>query len=381
MASKNGTIYEEDVDYEVVDGELETSWHHPEGTVSSWSRPNVLDNEPWRIRRLEGGSIQDGETVLVTYDTTRVVRGQGHGAYCPFSEYTREIQSESIARMTRLMEGTGFESKYLNLGLDEIWVLRGDDGRCCSQNDWSNEETFVYEINKIDSEIREHSPNTRLMMWSDMFDPRQTPGWKSTMDYKAVLNSDLSRDVIMMPWLYYTSSEYQVSIDGSLRFLIGEGFSIAGTSGHEPLNNLLWGESLMHAKYILDGDVHGLLYTTWAFSEGDKMGGLPAFAQATWSPGQMRMAGAAELIECLRQAGLHSNVGQHAWIEHITSENIGKLEDYGLIKQRLQIALAQVEIDMAAMGDKRLDVLRRAGVDIPRIYELGQRMLSNIEGH
>lgn len=376
VTSQRGRTYEEGVDYQVIEGTLETSWKHPPNTKSSWSRPHVLDNEPWRLKRLADGSIGDGETVLVTYDTSRVVLGQGQGAYCPFSEFTREIQSESIARMTRLMKKSGLDSKYINLGLDEIWVLRGDDGRCCTHNDWSNEKTFVYEINKLDKEIREHRPNTSLMMWSDMLDPRQTPGWKMSLDYQAIMDSELSREVIMMPWLYYTSSEYMAMIRGSLRFLIDEGFGIAGTSGHEPLNNLLWGESLLYARDTLGGEVHGLLYTTWAHSKGDTMGGLPAFAQATWSPGQVQISGAAELFECLRQAGLHTNPGQQALMDDISDENIGKLDDYGFIKPRLQMALAQTEIDMAVMGSDRLELLRRAGFDIPHIYELGRKLLA-----
>ncbi len=380
IKAADGTVYEEGEDYEVINGELKTEWDHPPNTPSPWSRPRLLEtNEPWRIRRLDDGRITDGEIVAVTYDVPRVLRGQGHGAYNPFSEYTREIQSTSLRLMEELLRDDTLESKYLNLGLDEIWTLKGE-GRSDAERDLSEEEMFVYEANLLSEEIQANNPSRRLMIWSDMLDPRQTPSWKQTLDVEAMVTADLSRDIILMPWYYGSDSRSITSIYGSLRYFTEEGFSLAGTSGHDPLNNLLWGEALLYTKYDLMGDPEGMLYTTWAHGGGDKMIGLSAFTQATWSPGQVRVEAALELAELLRQAGLGGAITRKKWDpESVDFAALKAFPDKGLIPWMLRASLAEVQQDMLFMGADRLTVLKRAGFDIPFYSGLGLAWLEHAQ--
>lgn len=376
VQSGDGKTYVEGKDYSVLEGELKTKWKHPPGTPSSWSRPYVLpENKPWQIQRISGGEIQDGETVAVTYDTARVMQGQGHGSYNPFSEFTRKIQSDSIAKMSKITNGSLLPTRYINFGLDEVWLIR-TEGRSSTHNDWSNEKTFSYEINLLDQETRSGNPNQRMMMWSDMLDPRQTPSWRATLDYASIMASDLSREVILMPWYYGTASDEVSKMKGTIRYLVKEGFDVVGTSGHDPLNNLLWGEILFRAKHELGARIPGLLYTTWAGGGGDLMGGLPAFAQATWSPGEVRITNAARLVELLRQAGLDSTPGEGRR-ESISEAKIGNLKELGVIPLRIRATLAETEQDVLEMGDERVAVLKKVGFDIPFYISIAEAFEKN----
>ncbi len=378
VKSRQGDIYEEGVDYSVVDGEIKTEWKHPPGTRSSWSRPHLPeDNEPWRIRRIPGGSISDGETVLVTYDVARVMRGMGHGSYSPFSEFTRDIQRNSIEKMSDITKGGTLNARYLNFGMDEIWVLR-TEGRSSSHNNLTDEETLVYEINKLDEDSYNENASNRIMIWSDMFDPRQTPTWKKSLDYMQVLGPELSRDVIMMPWYYPVSSDSLTRAAESIEFLTSKGFPVVGTSGHDPLNNLYWGEILFNAKYQTGAEVHGLLYTTWAYGPGDRMAGLPAFAQATWSPGQVMVSPIFELIECLRRAGIAT--GLEATDPAPVLEAIARQPGMQTIMNKLRMALLMVDDEKSTAGEEKLNVLNAVGLDVDEYYELGLEVLDSSGG-
>lgn len=139
---ENGVEMTEGSDFEVIPGELNMSWHPPQGVkinYSSWTRPYIHPtNKPFSIRRIEGGRIPSGATVYVTYD----VASGGEGTN-PFSSITRELTEFVIKSVI-----DEFDPEYVHFGVDEIWEPLSASKRSLASQGVTPIEALIYEINE-----------------------------------------------------------------------------------------------------------------------------------------------------------------------------------------------------------------------------------------
>ncbi len=279
-------------DYEVVPGVTEASWSgHPEGTRYTWAKPHVPeDNEPWRLRRLDGGRISPGATVQVSY-----AYASGHETTCPFMPETWERLEDSIRRSLELTRAA-----YLNLGMDEIWVIRHEECRACQQNPMSPEQTTLYAMNRGYEVAKQVDPDVQVMLWADMLDDYFMANWAVPLD--AGLLDELygqgviSNEIIMMPWEYHG---WVHSKRRGLQFMHDRGFPVVAAAGFGFDNNLIWGEAAQRIE-PWDGGVRGILFTTWDSRKFEQWTeGLEGHAMMSWSPHRQRFAKTYELLQSL----------------------------------------------------------------------------------
>ena len=149
--------YRENLDYEVIEGSI--------------VYPYSTDARPSKILRVPGGSIKNGETVLVSYDY--VVRkcsfAEWSIPYCPSSERTYEIMNSVIKNTIET-----FGPKYIDIGHDEIRGMNRDS-RCLKRN-LTNAQLLAEDINKLYSMAKTYDPEVKLLMWSDMLNPWHNGG-------------------------------------------------------------------------------------------------------------------------------------------------------------------------------------------------------------
>lgn len=362
----NGQQYEEGRDYQIIEGTLNTLWNHPPRARWGWNRPYISpDNDPFRLQKVPGSRISDGENLRVTYD---VAIGGTHGSYCPFSPVTHEISKDSVRRIKDMID-----PEYIHTALDEVWTIRGP-GRCCQHNHLTPQETLALEMNRFQVVVEEANAamphtnqNTRMIIWSDLLDSRQTP---TRMGRNTTDKINLTyRDIIMTPWFYsVVSPEARKHLD-SPRYFLDHGFSVVGGTGHRQENVLQWGQRMLDAKYghaIAEEMVLGLIYTTWSSTE-DKYSALPTFAQMSWSPRQMRLNAALDLIFQLRQLQLWPTVSPAE-----ARKIVGQLENMDQLRQRIRLNLELTESDFQAMGPERIQVLNDIGIDTHHLVHLAR---------
>lgn len=285
VRDSTGAVLAEGRDYRLVPGGFLTRWEFPESEkiAHPWTRP-YLDPaaEPWRISPLPGGAVRDGDTVQVTYDVY-----SGGECTCPRSAGYREALRQSIKFA---LETTG--SDCINLGMDEIWQIRGE-GRCCPAGA-SLLETMVHEFNQAAAAVRAVRPGVKVMCFSDMFDPLETPPWKATEPITG-FEKKLDHSIVMMPWYYGQELEDRGRIQTSVQYFSWFGFRTLGISGKLPFNQLLWADACL-ANRNTSGK-NGFCYTMWDAANTDKPHniGLGAFTRYTWSPGRLHLPALLEL--------------------------------------------------------------------------------------
>jgi|GEM_PF-4192107 N-acetyl-beta-hexosaminidase len=279
VTHKNGTEMIEGRDFEVVPGELNMSWLPPAGVkvnYSTWTRPYLHpDNKPFGIRRIEGGRIRSGDTVRVTYDVA-----SGGESTNPFSPVTRELTDRIIRSVIR-----EFNPSVIHLGVDEIWEPLGSERSRPGFENATPIQALAHELRQTYATAQSAKPGIRVMYWSDMFDANQTPRWYATWDgWRELVASDVAKDATVCPWFYGANLRELWRVNDSLDFFLKHGYSAVGASGHEPLNQLTWGQAVLErmGRYKTDG----FTFTVWtSWKELPVLNeGLRAYAQSSWSP-------------------------------------------------------------------------------------------------
>ncbi len=293
VESEQGRRYEEGRDFTVVPGDITTDWR------GHWAYPTLRnDNAPFKIQRKTKSRIADGETVLVTYD-----HASGQETTSVFSPYMWEMMEQQLRLTVEL-----FEPEWVQLGMDEIWVINNAKGRM-GRTDMGNEEIVAYAFTKAYEIAKQIDPELKVMLWSDMFDDLQTPDWYHPLDEHTIETlfdeGQVARGIHMMPWYY---GRNPALMDGSFGYFLGHGFPVVPASGHDPLNNYEW----LHV--ILDHEAEeasspGLLYTVWSTNDRSKrLDGLRAHALTTWSADQISMPTLLELERVLLRLGIDVEV-------------------------------------------------------------------------
>ncbi len=225
-----------------------------------WAGEYTFDHEPPPLRRLPGGAIHDGN--VVTVDAYHAVTTDvGKASICVAEPETRRIEARELANVARVFAPDG-----LLLSADEVRVANWSAG---------SERTtpgvlYAGEIAQEAALARQASPNARLCVWSDMFDPAHN----AHADYYLSNGSwegswkGLPKDALVLNWNYGGRAK-------SLPFFASLGLKqvLAGyyDGNVEDVRN--W---LADAQRVRG--VTGVMYTTWQ----NDYSKLEAFAKAAW---------------------------------------------------------------------------------------------------
>ncbi len=361
----NGTEMTEGKDFEVVPGELKMSWTPPEGVTvkyATWGRPYVHpDNKPFAIRRLPGGRIPDGATVKVTYDVAANSR-----EYCPFSPVTHELVDDTIRRVIELTD-----PKYINLGMDELWTPISREGRCCAAANttgMSKAEVFRREINRTFAVAQQARPGIKVMYWSDMLDPNQSPEWMRTWEAIEQELGNVDRGAIMMPWFYEGQITRLWQAGDSLDRFRRRGFGAIGASGHDVLNQFIWSNAV-RTRYDA-AQSPGFTLTTWASRSGveELMRGYRAYTQATWSPSRTPFQKLLQLRLELDTLGITANIPDDQWSR--AAAFITPIQRDRLSKLFAAARMEQASIDLETLARIQIPGVEEMLLAVPQTQRL-----------
>jgi hypothetical protein len=259
--------YEEERDYEVIDGETRHVY-----------RP---DAEPYRIRRLPGSRIPDGGTVYASYDYVSRVNSQ-NCPYCPSEPRTAEIMVAAIRNTVKYLS-----PKYVHIGHDEPAQMNTDSrcrNRLVNGRRMTNAELFAEDVGRLRTAATDIDANVRLMMWADAVNPYHN-GLQFPDDPTANALPLLPRDIILNVWFYGADQPLQQGAD-SLRYFGGHGFATTGSPWDDPLCARRWARACLDSR-LRGEECMGILYTSW----GGRWEALEACAKSAWRP--PAVAGAA----------------------------------------------------------------------------------------
>jgi hypothetical protein len=201
-------IYKENVDYQVIDGDL--------------FYPYNEDAKPFKVMRRKEGNIQDGQLVLMSYDYVerRCKFADWSIPYCPSSAITYKLMSETINNVVFYLNPA-----YINIGHDEIRGMNRDS-RCLSRNK-TNAELFYEDVNRLYNIIKDCNANIKILMWADMLNPWhnggndeyqiQFGGIKGRTDMAIDF---IANDIILILW--HASNE---NIEKAPQYFRGKGFN------------------------------------------------------------------------------------------------------------------------------------------------------------
>ncbi len=358
VRNASGEQMTENRDYKVSLDRIKTSWKFPPESKRryTWALPYYDPNSgACRLELLPEGRLKPGETVNVTYD----VSAAGECS-CPFLKEYNQWLDKCIDSALKL---TG--SDYINMGLDEIWIPRGK-GRCCAAHPLTSEQTMGYAFSKA-AEMTARHPGVKMMAFSDMIDPRQTPSWKST-EVTRDFDKYFDHRIYMMPWYYGDHILSSASIGQSVRYFLDHNYPLIGTAGKVPLNQLLWGEALLplRDRYPIDG----FFYTMWDDQNTKQPfnAGLTAYSQMSWTPNRLYLPKMNRLRALLKSAGIPQDA---------TGETLKKFaENNPDWLQEVRALLPEAEQELAAFGQSfKLDSLPINQIgELPNAFKQSQEL-------
>jgi hypothetical protein len=226
---------------------------------------NVYHTPP-ELTLLPGSRISEGDRLLVSfYHTVTIHDGQ---VCCSLSDpKVFKILAEQVRRVDELLEPT-------------IWMLAHDEIRVAnwSAADYRAGESagrlLAENFRRTVEVVRRQSPQARLCVWSDMFDPHH-----NARNNFYLVRGDLAGswegvppDVTIINWNRGRAKE-------SLPFFGGRGHSqiLAGYYDSGPARIRDWQAQAKPADRVT-----GVMYTTWQHKYDD----LEAFARAAWGGGR-----------------------------------------------------------------------------------------------
>lgn len=254
VTSKDGMVhYQEGIDYKIIRGYTQRPYH--------------AAHAPWRIQAFTGGGIQDGQTVLVSYNH---VTPHGHKAYCLSDPGSYAIIDRTLDQVMTL-----YKPEVIHIGHDEVWDL-GTDSRC-RESGLDPAQLVLNHLLHVYARIKSHNPDTIILVWDDLF-RQQRSGISNGILYDLV--DQIPADLILCPWIYYNSETHLMEMEDRLLSQSSMGFDVIGTtSGYWMGNSLLWYQALQ--PYLESGIARGMIFSEWeAALNGSNM---PAAAELMWS--------------------------------------------------------------------------------------------------
>ena len=230
-----GHELKEGIDYEPVSdpkmGAL--PW---KGCYDIWHKPPVLHTK-----------LPNGTHLRISYQHVVTVY-DGQVNICPSEPRTLELLRDQAERMHKL-----FNAKAYFMSHDEIRCLNWCDA--CRDRKLDAGAILADNVRACRKILREVAPQSKVYVWSDMFDPFHN----AVKDYYLVrgdLNGSwqgLDKDIVIGAWLFDKRSE-------SLKWFADRGHRclIAGYYDGPPENVTKWLDAA-HAA----GNVDAVMYTTW----------------------------------------------------------------------------------------------------------------------
>ena len=245
-------LYVEGKDYRVIPGETKY--------------PFCKDAKPFRIARLPGGRIKDGEEVSVSYDYAP----PWVKAYCPNEPLVYEIMRRAIQGTVRLLR-----PRYLHIGHDEIWRMK-TVSRCIKAGR-SNAENLAADLLKLLRFAREVDPNVKIMLWADMLNPFHN-GLRVHKEDPTAPAADLipKEPFIMNVWFYRPGLPTDLGWK-SLKWFSEKGFATTGSPWYNARNAYEWANVCYIARKQGMPCI-GVIYTSWE----RKWDALSTLAEYAW---------------------------------------------------------------------------------------------------
>ena len=233
--------------------------------VTPWQGEFDIHHEPPVIKILPGGRIKDGQKLLVScYHAVTIYDGQ---VPCSLTEpKVFEIVEDQVRRVNDL-----FQPKTFFLSHDEIRVAGWSEPEMAGGK--SSGELLAGNVRRCVAIIMKQSPDAKLCIWSDMFDPHH-----NAKDQFYLVRGDLAgsweglpKDMLIINWNSGDAAK-------SLPFFAqrGHGQVLAGYYD-APVDRI--------KTWLATGDatkstpsIRGVMYTTWQSNFSD----LEKFAAAAW---------------------------------------------------------------------------------------------------
>jgi hypothetical protein len=255
LTSADGaTTFVEGSDYEVIDG------------VTDF--PYDPEAEPYRVRRVEGGRIADGATVLASYDYASKMGGR-NVPYCPSEPAVYEIMFPAIENTIRHLQ-----PQTVHIGHDEPRIVNSDSR--CQTREMTGGQLLAEDITKLNDFAQSIDEDVRLMMWADALNPYHNGKWFSGEHEDAL--GLVPNDVIQNVW-FYGPTDPMARGWPSFKHFQRYGFTVTGSPWDDPTCCRNWG--IVADKARRKGmDCPGLLYTSWS----RRFGGLETLASVAWNP-------------------------------------------------------------------------------------------------
>jgi len=222
------------------------------------------DAEPYRVARIAGGAMADGETVLASYDYASRVNSENM-PYCPSEPLTRQMMSDALAATIRYLH-----PRYLHIGHDEPAQM-GTDSRCRATGK-SNALLFADDITCLRQWARQMDPKVRLMMWADALNPYHNAGVNHTAEAAELI----PKDVIQCVW-FYGAGEPLSQGRRSLEHFAQLGLTTTGSPWYDQACARQWSQVCGEARRR-GWDCLGTIYTSW----GNHWEALEVAADTSW---------------------------------------------------------------------------------------------------
>jgi len=290
VKGENGTIYQEGRDFKPVSdprlgkaqirgrlgGKLTGINEDPSlGNPLVPGFYEVFHKQP-TIQLTAKSRIKEGQRLIVSYYDAFPISWHGEINSCFTHPEIYSLVDKQIKTCKEALHPTGFF-----LGHDEI---RNGGNWCalCQDEHMTAGQLLAYNVKRCEEIVRKESPDAKIFVWNDMFDPYHNASnhpWTGKDYY--LINGDwygswegLSKDTIILNWNTKTSSmDPKDTLDffgkrGNPQILCGH---YDDPNFAEVMKN--W---LNVAKDV--PNVVGVMYTTWARNYND----LEAFAKALW---------------------------------------------------------------------------------------------------
>ena len=255
VRSESGSAYEEGRDYEPI----------RDPNLRPWEKYHI----PPTIRLTPNSRIRDGERLRVSYYHP-VIIGRWQTMCCLSEPKVYEILREQVRAVNDLLHPSSFFMQH-----DEIRVANWDEA--CRSRGLTPGELLADNVRRCVKIIRDISPDAKIWVWSDMFDPHHN----AVDDYYLVNGSwagsweGLPSDVGIVNWANHLKGK-------NLKWFADRGHEqiLAGYYDHEDWVIQEW----LGAGEGLPGIV-GAMYTTWQDDYSD----LETWAAEAWG-GRTRAA-------------------------------------------------------------------------------------------
>lgn len=254
VRGEDGTVYEEGRDYlPVRDPRLVTSPHT--GNYEVYHMPPVL-------RLTANSRLRDGQRLRLSFYHNLILH-EGQVPCCLSEPKVYDLLRDQIVRANQRLHPRGFFLSH-----DEVRIANWC--QTCRKRNLTPGQILADNLRRCVAMVRQVSPNARVFVWSDMFDP-----YHNAHDDYFLVNGTwagswegLPRDVVVVNWNFNKRQQ-------SLSWFAGRGNAqvLAGYRDGAPERIRAWLEDSSSVPRVT-----GVMFTTWR----GRYANLEAFAQTAW---------------------------------------------------------------------------------------------------